>query len=335
MYEIPQQLEYQEKIVFGLTFQQLIYAFIFFPFLFSLFFKLDASIYVRFFLGLIPTLLAIGFMFFDLHGNLKKWIYWYKLRSLEGDKLYQQFDFKVDNNLIFWKKTKLAVLKIEPINFQIKPKKEKETITLAFQKFLNSLDFPVQILMTTENLNLGDYLKSLNERVNNGKFKDIFKEYRQHMLDIINNDSVSNRNFYIVIPEKTDLSIQIRLCEDRLNSLNLKTFILRDKQLRKLFTQIFNNPEESCFPEKINNSPDFVEMNGKFSRTVYAHGYPRSVESGFLDKIVSSLGDFNLSLHIEPLFLETTMVLLNKELQKQRADLYSANLKNQLNPYGC
>jgi len=37
MYEIPQQLEYKEKIVFGLTFPQIAYALIFFPIIFPLF----------------------------------------------------------------------------------------------------------------------------------------------------------------------------------------------------------------------------------------------------------------------------------------------------------
>ncbi len=335
MYEIPQQLEYKEKIVFGLNFKQLAYSFGFFPILFLLFFKLNANIYVRFFLILQPTILAIGFIFFDLESHLKKWIIWYKLKEIqEKEKIEEFFQIKkIDENLIFTKKNKLAVLKIDPINFDIKPKKEQETITLAFQKFLNSLDFPIQILMTTENLSLEDYLKSLESRINNKNSKEIFKEYEKHMQDLINKNSVSNRNFYIIIPEKIDIDIQIKICEERLHGLNLKTYRLHNNQLRNFLIQIFDNPnEESYLPEEIENKPSYVKINGKLSRTIYAHGYPRIVQSGFLDRIVSSLGDFNLSLHIEPLSLESTMILLNKELQKQRADLYAAKIKNQLNP---
>ncbi|MFA5061396.1 MAG: PrgI family protein [Candidatus Pacearchaeota archaeon] len=88
MYEIPQQLEYKEKIVFGLTFPQLAYAMVFFPFVFSFLFKLNASIYVRVFLACIPALLASGFMFFDLSTHLRDWYTWFKLRELkEPDKI--------------------------------------------------------------------------------------------------------------------------------------------------------------------------------------------------------------------------------------------------------
>ena len=78
--------------------------------------------------------------------------------------------------------------------------------------------------------------------------------------------------------------------------------------------------------------PKPIKQDSILSRTIYAHGYPRNVETGFLDKIVSALGNFDLSIHIDPFDIETMMIFLNKELQKQRSDLYSAKLKNIINP---
>jgi len=335
MYEIPQQLEYKERIVFNLTFGQLFYAMIFFPFAFYFFFRLNAGLSVRIFLTFIPVSLAAGFMFFELADKIRDWVGWFKLRELKERKIDEFFGIKkIDDDLIHTKKKKLAVIKVDSINFDIKPKKEQETITYAFQKLLNSLDFPIQILMTTETLSLDEYLDSLKERLkDNEKFKEIFQEYQEHMEKIINQNSVSNRNFYLIIPETTDIDIQLRICEDRLHSLNLKTKRLTNSGLRDLLIQVFNNDVKVRYlPKEIKNKPDYIITNDKLSRTIYAHGYPRIVELGFLDRIVSSIGDFNLSLHIEPCSLETTMILLNRELQKQRADLYSAKLKNQLNP---
>lgn len=80
------------------------------------------------------------------------------------------------------------------------------------------------------------------------------------------------------------------------------------------------------------NKDKEIKQDAMFSRTIYAHGYPRSVETGFLDKIVSTFGNFDLSLHIDPYDIETMMIFLNKELQKQRSDLYAAKLKNIMNP---
>ena len=75
-----------------------------------------------------------------------------------------------------------------------------------------------------------------------------------------------------------------------------------------------------------------MKFGSTYTKILYAHGYPRNVEMGFLDKVVSLQGDFDLSLYIEPYDLELTMIMLNKELQKQRADLYSAQTKGILNP---
>jgi len=83
MYEIPQQLAYKEKIVFGLTFPQLAYAFLFFPIIFTLLFKINAPVEARVILAIIPALLASGFMFFDLSTRLKDWYSWFKTRELK------------------------------------------------------------------------------------------------------------------------------------------------------------------------------------------------------------------------------------------------------------
>ena len=82
----------------------------------------------------------------------------------------------------------------------------------------------------------------------------------------------------------------------------------------------------------INHYPKYIEINNQFFRVIHAVGYPRLVEAGFLDRVVSLFGDFNISLHINPFPIETMMINLNKELQKQRADLHSLQNKGIINP---
>jgi len=53
---------------------------------------------------------------------------------------------------------------------------------------------------------------------------------------------------------------------------------------------------------------------------------------GFLDKLISSNENYDISIQIEPFTIETTMVLLNRELQKQRADLYAEEQHHSVNP---
>jgi hypothetical protein len=225
---------------------------------------------------------------------------------------------------------KIAVLRVESINYSIKPEEEKKAIIYAFQKFLNSLDFPIQIIMHTGVLDLNAYLEASEQKEIKGEiFKEIYAEYVNFLKTTVWDNSILNKSFYLVIPETTNIEIQINICRERLSSLNLKSFELRGAELTSLLCKFFSN---KLLPEKVVNSTDYAEIDGVFHRIVYAYGYPRMVESGFLDKLVSCSGNFDLSLHIEPCSVENTLIMLNKELQKQRADLYAAQIKHQLNP---
>ena len=103
MYEIPQQLEYKEKIVFGLTFEQIMYALIFLP-IAIIFFKMNIPLPTKVFLIFIPVSLAAGFMFFDLFSKIKNWYWWYKFREIkESKKIKKLFGAEVRENLIILK----------------------------------------------------------------------------------------------------------------------------------------------------------------------------------------------------------------------------------------
>ncbi len=332
-YQIPQQLAYQEKIMFGLTFKQLLYAFLFGGISLILIRKIN-NLTLGVILASIPSIIGLGFVFFDLESKLKNYYLFLKMRELKKENAEKFFGIKniEGEYIINTKGKKISVLKVSTINFSIKSAKEKDAVIKSFQKFLNSLDFPTQILMSTESIELGDYLNSLRKRIHNESFKDLFEGYQNHLQGTINSHKIMNRVFYIIIPEDSDIEIQVKICFDRLASLNLKAVQLKEKALKSLLTNFFKGDKNSIFPESIYNNPDSLEINGQYNRIIYASGYPRYVESGFLDRIISSLGDFDLSIHLKPYPIEGMLVGLNRELQKQKADLYSMNIKGITNP---
>jgi len=331
-YEIPQQLQYNEKIIFGLNFKQLAYLFLFAPLMLFIFFKTNWHIAIKIMLIAVLLVDAVAFMFFNLDYHLKGWIVWYKFRKVSNSAKINAFIGvkEVKDDIIYTlDNRKLAILKIEAINFSIKPQNAQEAITASFQKLLNSLDFPVQIIMNTESLKLDDYFDEIEKKVNETN-KELFEKYKSHLHSLIKENNILNRNFYLVIPEKHSIDTQIQICQKRLDNIGLKSLRLKDQELKQILVKFFIGKDESL--TKIDNYASYIKLNETFNKVLYAHGYPRNVEMGFLDKIVSLLGDFDLSLHIEPYDIETMMVNLNKELQKQRADLYSAQNKGIINP---
>lgn len=90
-YEIPQQLQYEEKIVFGLTFKQLIYALIFGLPAILIFMKTHFSIYLKVILGAPLIGLACLFMFFNFLSYIRNMTSWFKFRevSINDPKMIQ------------------------------------------------------------------------------------------------------------------------------------------------------------------------------------------------------------------------------------------------------
>ena len=366
-FEIPQELQYKEKIIFGLTFEQLVYAIILVPIALLILLKLHISLYIRIFLALIPSTLAILLMFFNLVEKIRDLRHFFQFHQAElMDSKMKAFlgIQKIQDSTLFIRhkgsgEGKIAVLQAEPINFSIKNRLEQESIISSFQKLLNSLEFPIQVIIKTDNLNLDVYLKELEERVDrtaakakNRQYAELFRDYKDFFCKIIKDRNIINRSFYLAIREEPliGLDIQASLCMDKLKAMNIKARRLNGNELTPFLSSYFNDiyedetrePSEKIdeknflhfiiAPKFIKNVPDLMQVNSTLNRIIYAHGYPRSVEAGFLDKIITTNGFFDISIHIEPFPIEHMMVMLNKELQKQRADLYSANLRGMINP---
>ena len=87
-YEIPQELEYKEKIIFGLTFEQLLYAVIFSPLAIAILFKTPFSLTIRITLALIPAGISAIFMFTNIPKQLKNWAKWLRRKKITNMKQF-------------------------------------------------------------------------------------------------------------------------------------------------------------------------------------------------------------------------------------------------------
>lgn len=237
--------------------------------------------------------------------------------------------------------THISILKVEPLNFTLKNTEEKSLLITLFQKFLNSLDFPIQILITTDTLNLDTYLAKLEERTEKlgSEYATLLEDFKKHMQNLIQSQNLINRSFYVVVPEKATIGLQIQLgvCQEMLTRMNLRHTLLQEEELRTLLKSFFHDlyqekQVKDIAPEFIINNPTEVQFGNTFARTLAVKGYPRAVEEGFLDKIITLNGRFDITLHIEPYDIEQTIILLNRELQKQRGDLWSMKQKDIINP---
>jgi len=96
-----------------------------------------------------------------------------------------------------------AVLLVSSMNFELKSDSEKEGIIAAYQDFLNSLDYPVQIVINSREINLDDYLADLQARYDKQE-SELMKlqigEYLNFINSLIQISNVVAKNFYVVLP---------------------------------------------------------------------------------------------------------------------------------------
>ncbi len=60
-----------------------------------------------------------------------------------------------------------SIVEVSSVNFELKSTDEQAAIIQAFQNFINSTDFPLQIAIASRKLDIGPYLKSLEGLIEN------------------------------------------------------------------------------------------------------------------------------------------------------------------------
>lgn len=96
-----------------------------------------------------------------------------------------------------------AVLMVSSINFALKSEDEQKAIIYAFQGFLNSLDFPIQIVIHSRKLDIDPYLEKLEKKGHeqtNELLRIQTEEYRDYIQKLIDIANVMTKNFFIVVP---------------------------------------------------------------------------------------------------------------------------------------
>lgn len=96
-----------------------------------------------------------------------------------------------------------AIVAVSAINFDLKSTEEQDAIITQYQNFLNSLDFPVQIVISSRKLNINHYLEFIDKRSRqqtNELLKLQISEYKNFITQLVSVSNIMDKNFYIVVP---------------------------------------------------------------------------------------------------------------------------------------
>jgi len=130
-------------------------------------------------------------------------------RTLKGEQnkqfstqRYLQFAGVRNGVLILKDGSVRGVLEVSSVNFNLKSEAEQNAIILAYQRFLNALSFPVQIVMRSYKLDIDQYLQNLSHKkrkLQNQLLKDQMEEYTEYIQKLVEYADIMEKKFFIVV----------------------------------------------------------------------------------------------------------------------------------------
>ncbi len=190
---------------------------------------------------------------------------------------------EIKDNIAILKNGGLKAISIaSSVNFELKSADEQKAIIGRFQSFLNSLDFPIQILVSSRALNIDSYLEQIRQLAKvqeNELLHAQTLEYIDFIERFVELTDIMNKSFYIVLSynptgikqekitdkikqviqpliksKKTEPGIsqeKFKQYKDQLmqrvshvstglKSLGIKTTLLNNKQITRLFYEFYN-----------------------------------------------------------------------------------------------
>lgn len=172
----------------------------------------------------------------------------------------------IQDGLVYLKDGSVSlVLSTSAVNFGLLFETEQIGIIDAFARMLNSLSFPIQIVIHSKRLDVSSYLHTLDKAINtqpNPLLKSMSLNFRRFVESIIKEKNVLDKQFYVCINVTApELGVLPKSIADRSKKaatvlsprrdhlisqmfrLGLKAKQLNTAELVKLYYEIYNPPE--------------------------------------------------------------------------------------------
>ena len=147
-----------------------------------------------------------------------------------------------NNNLI-------KIIKVNPINYNLKSDLEKESILNSYKIFLKTCNFDIQILIQSNKEDLSHHINNIQNNISkkeNKYLEKISKNYIQYINKINSERKSSSKDFYIIISNENKKNNNIQTEELLKNDLKEKYF-----KIKECLSRTGNSVQEISNREKI------------------------------------------------------------------------------------
>lgn len=205
-----------------------------------------------------------------------------KLAQGRVDQKTQQYldIYEIKDDVVILKDGSIrAVLLVSSINFALKGEEEQNAVIQAYVQFLNSIDFPIQVVIQSRKLDIDEYLlrlKNMEHEQSNELLRLQTADYRTYIKQLVEMADIMSKRFYLVVPYsplsskqktknflarlsealspgsvitlqkkkfdqyKVDLERRVGIVSDGLASMGLKSVVLDTQSLIELYYNTYN-----------------------------------------------------------------------------------------------
>jgi len=134
-----------------------------------------------------------------------------------------------------------SILKVTSINFNLKSEDEQNAIIYSYQNFLNSLDFPLQIVIRSKKLDIDNYideLSTIGEKQTNPLLQRQTYEYMDYIQRLVEYADIMEKKFLVVVPYDPFRSVKPNFVQRFFQNMQPKDSFTEVQKRHKEFIQL-------------------------------------------------------------------------------------------------
>jgi hypothetical protein len=194
-----------------------------------------------------------------------------------------------DDILLLKDYSAVTIVEVGAVNFWLLSEEEQISIIYSYSGLLNSLSFPIQILILSKKMDVSLYLDYINNNIKNQKvdlIKTRLTSYEEFIKTIINKNTVLEKRFFFAIPfsplelgisgtntshlnkeyvisrAKTSLYPKRDHLVRLISKIGLRTTIMQKQELTELFYNLYNPSATGRSLAPVDSYTDVVLTSG-------------------------------------------------------------------------
>lgn len=172
----------------------------------------------------------------------------------------------IQNDVVMFKnRSACSILEVSSVNFFLLSQDEQNARIYGYISLLNSLSFPIQIVIVSKRVDMANYLKLIDQRIGKTQNQRVIEHltlYKDFIQELIKGEGLLDKKIYVVVAfnplelgavstakgQKADYVTKVReaLASKRANlvsqieRMGLSAKVLMSNELSKIFYELFN-----------------------------------------------------------------------------------------------